>query len=41
MMISSENAGKVSEEGNFQGLIQRSFATAEPVWDPKFLSQIN
>ena len=24
-----------------QGCIQRSFDTAQPVWDPKFLSQIN
>ena len=24
-----------------QGRILRSFATGQPVWDPKFLSQIN
>ena len=24
-----------------QGRIQRGFGTGQPVWDPKFLSQIN
>ena len=25
----------------FQGRIQKGFATGQPVWDPKFLPQIN